>query len=123
VNRAPSPARARRLARLLLTLAAISAVVVLVAAVVVPSIAMPEAQRAIVDAARYIGPPLSLVTGVLALVHARRSEQRSRRTVVEPDGASIVFRGMLLVAASVMILGLLSALWSALVLGAGDLLR
>ena len=123
MNRAPSPARARGLARLLLTLAAISAVIVLVAAVVVPPIAMPEAQRAIVDAARYIGPPLSLITGVLALVHARRSERRSRRTGPEPDGAAIVFRSMRLVATSVIILGIVSALWSALVLGAGDLLR
>lgn len=115
-------ARLRGLARLLLTIAAISAVVVLAAAIVVPSIPMPAGLRGLADAARFVGPPLALLTGVVALVLARRRERRADRGGPARDTASIVFRTMLLVAASLMLLGIVSALWSAAVLAAGDLL-
>jgi len=128
---APAPldagaTRLRGLAGLLLTLAAVSAVIVLAAAVVVPPIALPDGARAFVDGARFIGPPLALITGMLARRQGRlrqRQRQRQRPSDPERDGAAVVFRTMLLVAASLMALGVVSALWSALVLSAGDLLR
>ncbi len=121
--RAPSPLRVRGIARLLLTVAAVSAVVVLAAAIVAPSIPMPAEARTIVDAARFIGPPLALLTGALALLHARRRERRGdRREPRARHGRDRVprhaphRRGL-------MALGILSALWSAAVLAVGDLLR
>lgn len=122
---APSPttARLRGIARLLLTIAAISAVVVLAAAIVVPSIAMPAGLRGLAEAARFVGPPLALLTGVVALVLARRRERRADRGRPERETASVVFRTMLLVAGALMMLGIVSGLWSAAVLAAGDLLR
>lgn len=117
-----SPARLRGLARLLLTIAGVAAVVVLAAAIIAPRIPMPADLRALADAARFIGPPLALLTGVVALVLARRRERRADRGGPERDTASIVFRTMLIVAGALMLLGIVSALWSSAVLAAGDLL-
>lgn len=123
-----TPARARSLARGLLTAAAIGAVIVLGAALVVPPVPVTAGARTTIDALRFIGPPLALVTGLLALVHARRLERagaRQRRGATDDRGddrADAVFRTLVTVAVVLMAVGLLSALWSSLVLTAGGLL-
>jgi hypothetical protein len=118
-----SSARMRGLARLLMTIAGVAAVVVLAAAIIAPRIPMPADLRALADAARFIGPPLALLAGLAALLLARRRERRADRGAPERDTAALVFRGMLLTAGGLILLGIVSALWSAAVLAAGDLLR
>lgn len=123
-----TPARARSLARGLLVAAAISAVLVLGAALIVPPVPVTAAARTVIDLLRFIGPPLALVTGLLALLHARRLERgaaRSRLRATEDvgdDRADAIFRALVTVAVVLMAVGLLSALWSTLVLSAGGLL-
>lgn len=117
-----SAARLRGLARLLLTIAGVAAVVVLAAAIIAPRIPMPADLRALADAARFIGPPLALLAGLAALLLARRRERRADRGAPERDAAALVFRGMLLTAGGLILLGIVSALWSSAVLAAGDLL-
>lgn len=138
-----TPARARSTARGLLTAAAISAVIVLGAELIVDPIAVTAGVGAIIDALRFVGPPLALVTGLLALVHARRLERgavRGRGRVsaglgrglargggngeADPsdDRADAIFRGLIVVAVLLMAVGVVSALWTTLVLTAGNVL-
>lgn len=70
-----TPARARSLARALLTTAAISAVIVLGAELIVDPLPITASVRTVIDLLRFIGPPLALVTALLALLHARRLER------------------------------------------------
>lgn len=125
-----TPARARSLARGLLTTAASGAVIVLGAELIVDPVPVTAGVRTVIDLLRFVGPPLALVTGLLALLHARRLERgavRARgRAGAERDAgddrADAIFRGLVAVAVLLMAVGLLSALWSTAVLTAGSLL-
>lgn len=122
--RTMKPERLRSAARALLTLAAIGAVLVIGAQLVAPPLAVTAPVRLAVDGVRFVGPPLALVLGLLALLRARRLERRARTGTAarERDRADAVFRGLIAVALVVMAVGMLSALWSSLVLTAGALL-
>lgn len=119
-----TPERLRSAARLLLTLAAIGAVLVLGAQLVAPPLAVTAPVRTAIDGVKFVGPPLALVLGVLALLRARRLERRSRTGAAAPERerADAIFRGLIAVALVLMGLGVLSALWSSLVLTIGGLL-
>ena len=118
--------RLRTLARALLTIAAIGAVLVLGAHLVAPPLAVTAPVRTTLDAVRFIGPPLAAVLGVLALLRARRLERRARTGAApgtaERDRGDAVFRGLIGVALVLMAVGLLSGLWTTLVLTLGSLL-
>ncbi len=119
-----TPHRLRAASRALLTIAAIAAVLVLGAQLVAPPLAVTAPVRAMIDALRFVGPPLAAVLGVLALLRARRLERRARTGAAAPerDRGDAVFRGLIGVALVLMAAGLLSGLWTTLVLTLGSLL-
>jgi uncharacterized membrane protein len=108
------------MARVLFAVAAIGALLVLGAHVVAPPISATAAVRTLIDVVRFVGPPLTLVVGLVALVHARRLERAASAT---GEAADVVFRTLVIVAVSIMMVGLLTGVWSALVLTVGALLR
>ncbi|KRF30843.1 hypothetical protein ASG83_08250 [Yonghaparkia sp. Soil809] len=119
-----TPDRLRSAARLLLTLAAIGAVLVIGAQLVAPPLAVTAPVRVAIDGVRFVGPPLALLLGVLALLRARALERRARTGSTPPDRerADAIVRGLIAVALLLMGLGVLSAIWSSLVLRLGGLL-
>ncbi|GAA1690681.1 hypothetical protein GCM10009792_08380 [Microcella alkalica] len=121
-----TPERLRSAARVLLTLAAIGAVLVIGAQLVAPPLAVTAPVRTAIDGVRFVGPPLALMLGLLALLRARRLERRARTgggaAAPERERADVIFRGLIAAALVLMGLGVLSALWSSLVLRAGALL-
>lgn len=129
-----TPEGARSAARLLFALAAIGAVLVLGAQLVAPPLAVTAPVRVALDGLRFVGPPLALVIGVLAAVHARRLERRARSgtaadarggTAADARGdarADAVFRALVAAAGVLIVVAVLSGLWTTLLLTAGALL-
>jgi hypothetical protein len=112
--------RMRTLARVLLAVAGIGGLLVIGAQLVAPPVSATATVRSLIDAIRFVGPPLALVGGLLALLRARGLD----RGVSTPrPAADSLFRALVGVALTLMIVGVLTGLWTTLVLTLGALLR